>query len=137
MPARSHGILCDFLGQCSTPATSGTHKSGAPSAGSVTKATATLSATARAVLAATPVAKDAAPAPPAAPAAPQSGPRYVERAPATPRAATGTAEAIFQAAVRAVPEPDGAASAAAAFDGARAKREDGRYGTPITGGSKS
>jgi hypothetical protein len=132
LPARSSDILCDFLGQCSTPMTKAASRKG--SAGSVANATSTLLATARAVLAAcpAPVAKAAAPTP-----APRIGPRHIERAPATAPAEPGSVQAVFQDAVREVPEPDGTSSLAAAFDGARAKREDGRYGTPITGGSKS
>jgi hypothetical protein len=136
MPARSHDILCDFLGRRQTSATTATRKSSARSAGTVTKAAAdNLFAAARAVLATSPVTKDATPAPAVAP--PRSGPRYVERAPATPRAESGSVQAVVQAAVREVPEPDGASSLAAAFDGARAKREDGRYGVPVSGGTRS
>jgi len=101
----------------------------------VAKATATLLATARAIVAASPVTKEVAPAPTAPEqTAPATGPKYITRAPAIPRAEPGTVQSAMQAAVRAVPEPDSPWDPAAAFDAARAKREDGRYGTPITGG---
>lgn len=125
-----HELLSSFLARTDAPVT----KTSDPTP--VAKATASLSATARAIVAASPspVTKDA-PAAPVAPAAPQTGPRYIERAPATAPAAPGSVEAVFQSAVRQVPEPDGGWDPAAAFDEARAKREDGRYGVPITGHS--
>jgi hypothetical protein len=109
-------ILSSFLARDTLPssATGGSvkplakAKPSARSTAAVAKATSTLLATARAVVAAHPssVAKDAAPAAPSA-TTPRSGPRYVERAPATPPAAPGSVGALFQSAVREVPEPDG------------------------------